>query len=95
MAHVTLTDGRELDVEDGNTPLLDYYRGEGAKVEGVAEADPFPHVFVDGERVYPATEDSTDAAPVVETVDALDESLGDTALAPSEPDAPDAPSWRS
>lgn len=53
MAHVTLTDGRELDVADSDTGLLDYYRGIGATVEGVVEADPFPHVFVNGERVYP------------------------------------------
>lgn len=53
MAHVTLTDGRELDVDNADTPLLDYYRGEGATIAGLVEADPFPHVFVNGERVNP------------------------------------------
>lgn len=33
MAHVTLDDGRELDVDDSDTGLLDYYRGINAKVE--------------------------------------------------------------
>jgi hypothetical protein len=53
MAHVTLPDGRELDVDDSETTKLDYYRGEGATIEGVAEAVTFPVVFVGGEEIVP------------------------------------------
>lgn len=53
MAHVTLRDGRELDVDDSDVSLLDYYRGEGARIEDVAQAVTFPVVFVGGERVDP------------------------------------------
>lgn len=63
MAHVTLTDGRELDVADSDAGLLAYYRGIGASVEDVAET-----------RRPPYTIEADDAVetPVVETVETVD-----------------------
>lgn len=63
MAHVKLSDGRELDTDDPSA--LDYYRGEGAVITGeqaVAGAD-FPKVFDGGEYVKPSVDASVDEAP--------------------------------
>lgn len=50
MATVTYPDGRTLEVDDSDSTLLDYYRGEGATVVlASAAAMAFPATF-DGEK---------------------------------------------
>jgi glutaredoxin len=50
MAHVTMPDGREFDIEDGQPELEAYYLGEGASVEKSAESSAsFPQVFNGGD----------------------------------------------
>lgn len=79
MAHVTLTDGRELDVPDGD-PVLAYYRGEGATVEESPTVPQPPYVIVndevvkDGESVG-TVEELTPFNPADYTVDAVNEYL--------------------
>lgn len=92
----TATNPTTGEVREGiSAAEVDYYRGERWTISDETLADPFPHVFVDGERVYPGVTDAvaslTDAAG--QGADA-GESVGqalDAHGGGGEPETPDEP----